>query len=210
MNRFQAIVILLFLTHSIFVKAQEKVCIPNVWKPEMIKGSIYKTDGDSLSGKFLNLTPYNDIHTTHIVYKTSKQSVNINRFEIKAYFDKKKSEYRLKVYVDADSVTTKKGCFFDMGKFLLVIENGKYILLKDELNYYSSIDAYSQSNVDKVYYILPPDKKLIKVQINNLSAQMMSLFSKEEVANYLAGDNELTIPEMIELIHRVNSDQSKR
>jgi hypothetical protein len=210
MNRFQAFIVLLFLTSSMFLKAQEKVCIPNVWKPEMIKGTIYKTDGDSLSGKFLNLTPYNDIHTTHIVYKASKQSVNISRFEIKAYYDKKKNEYRLKVYVDADSVNTKKGCFFDMGKFLLVIDSGKYILLKDELNYYSSIDAYSQSNVDEVYYILPPDKRLIKVQINSLRAQMMSLFPKEEVADFLIGDNEMTIPEMIELVRSVNSDQSRR
>ena len=91
-----------------------------------------------------------------------------------------------------------------------MLEKGKYILLKDELNYHSSIDAYSQSNVDEVYYILPPDKKLVKVQINNLSAQMMSLFTKEEVAHYLLGDNELTIPEMIDLIHNVNSHQSMR
>ena len=97
-----------------------------------------------------------------------------------------------------------------MGKFLLVIDSGKYILLKDELNYYSSIDAYSQSNVDEVYYILPPDKRLIKVQINSLRAQMMSLFPKEEVADFLIGDNEMTIPEMIELVRSVNSDQSRR
>ena len=204
MKPHQALVILFILSNVMLLKAQEKVCIPNVWKPEMVKGIIFKTNGDSLSGKFLNLTPYNDIHTTHIVYKTSNVSVNISRFEIKAYFDKKKNEYRLKVYVDADSVYIKKGCFFDMGKFLLVVENGKYVLLKDELNYYSTLNAYSQSILDQVYYILPPDKKLIKVDINNLSAQMMSLFPPDQVAKYLVEDDELTILELQDLVHIMN------
>ena len=91
-----------------------------------------------------------------------------------------------------------------MGKFLLVVENGKYVLLKDELNYYSTINAYSQSILDQVYYILPPDKKLIKVDINNLSAQMMSLFPPDQVAKYLVEDDELTILELQDLVHIMN------
>ena len=207
----QYLLLILLLAISIYSKAQEKVCIPNVWSPETVKGTIYLTNGDSLKGKFLHLTPYNDIKTTHIIYKSNAGPVNVNRQEIKAYFDKKKNEYRIKVYINRDSIHMKKGCVFDQGRFLLVIDKGKYTLLKDELNYYSSIDAYSQSNQDDIYYILPPNKKLIKVQINNLRAQMISLFSEDEVLKYLSDDRELTVVEMIELIEGVNvDDQPKR
>ena len=186
------------------------MCIPNVWSPEAVKGTIYLTNGDSLKGKFLHLTPYNDIKTTHIIYKSNEGPVNVNRQEIKAYYDKKKNEYRIKVYIDADSIHMKKGCVFDQGRFLLVIDKGKYTLLRDELNYYSSIDAYSQSNSNDIYYILPPNKKLIKVQINNLRAQMISLFSEDEVLKYLSDDKELSVIEMIDLIEGVNNDDQRK
>ncbi len=57
---------------------QEQICIPNVWKGEVVKGWIYLSNGDSLIGKFTHLTPKNDIKTTHVLYKgDGKNQTNV-------------------------------------------------------------------------------------------------------------------------------------
>jgi hypothetical protein len=186
--------------------AQEKVCVPNVWKGEEVQGMVYLNNGDSLQGKFIHLTPYNDIKTTHIIYKKGKEKVFINRADVKAYYNKKTKEYRLKVYVDEDSSLYKKGCFYDQGKFLEVIVKGKYTLLKDQLNYYSSISAYSQSTSNAIYYILLPSDHLIEVQINNLRAQLLSLIEWEDDNEVFTNAESFTVDEMIELIRYLDAN----
>ncbi len=186
--------------------AQEKVCVPNVWKGEVIKGKVFLENGDSLTGKFTHLTPYNDIKTTHIIYKGGKNKKSeIYRKDIAAYYNKKTDEYRRKVYVDSDSVFVKKNCFFDQGRFLLVVVKGKYTLLKDELNYHSTIAAYGQSRATDIYYILPPNGKLLKVQINDLKAQIGSLLYEEGISEFK--NNEITsVDNMIEVLNYINSN----
>lgn len=200
---------LLWMFSSSFLFAQEKVCIPNVWKGAEVKGDVYLKNGDTLSGKFTHLTPYNDIKTTHIIYKKDKKThININRADIIGYKDKKKHENRLKVYVDKDSTIFKKGCFFDQGKFLVIVESGKYTLVKDELNYQASITAYNQSTADAIYYILLPDSKLIEAQINDLKAQLQSIIEWDSSYDVFLDDDNFTANDMIALLHFVNSNQS--
>ena len=112
----------------------------------------------------------------------------------------------MKVYVDGDSVFVKKNCFFDQGRFLLVLVKGKYTLVKDELTYRSSISAYSQSSANDVYYILPPDGLLMKVQVNELKAQMLSLLEKGDNREMISGKTECTVDDMIELLQYFNSN----
>jgi hypothetical protein len=193
------------------VFSQEKVCVPKVWKGEVVKGTIFLTNGDSLQGKFTHLTPYNDIKTTHIIYKEGKKDkVYINRADIAAYKNLKTKEYRLKVYVNTDSTHFAKGCFFDQGKFLIVVESGKYTILQDELNFHSSITSYNQSSAKEVYYILLPSSKLVKVILSDLKAQMMSIIIWESDLDIFTSDDIFTIEDMIEVIKFANSDQSKR
>ena len=181
--------------------------MPKVWKGEVIKGTIYLENGDSLQGKFTHLTPYNDIKTTHILYKGPKKiKKEINRSEIVAYHDIKLDEFRMKVYVDKDSVHVKKNCFFDQGRFLRVIVKGKYNLLKDELTYQSSISAYNQSSSDEVYYILPPSGILLKVQINDLKAQLLSIVKEAGSSNDIDNKEEFTVDDMIEVLNYINSN----
>jgi hypothetical protein len=186
--------------------AQEKVCIPNVWKGDVIKGKIYLQNGDSLEGKFTHLTPVNTIKTSHIIYqgKDSKKR-EINRKEVVAYYDKKSKELRYKVYITSDSVHVKKNCFFDKGRFLLLIENGRYKLLEDELTYNSSITAYNQGVSDSVYYILPPDGLLIKVQIKDLKAQLQSILIDEDCKDLFKKDS-FSVENMIETLRFINSN----
>lgn len=188
------------------IMAQEKVCIPNVWKGEVIKGTVYLENGDSLKGKFTHLTPYNDIKTTHISYKgKNKEKANIYRKEIKAYFDDKKKEYRLRVYVDSDSVIVKKDCFFDQGKFLKVIEDGDYILLQDELNYYSSLEAYSQTYSTDIFYLLKPNKELIKISMNDCRYQLLSFMSKKQKENFALPSGEFSKTDVIRAVEVLNT-----
>lgn len=206
---------LLFILFILLLPAygisQEKTCIPNVWKGEMIKGTVFLTNGDSLTGKFTHLTPYNDIKTTHIIYQIDKKNKeNINRLEILAYKDKAKKEYRLKVYIDEDSVHFAKGCFYDQGRFLLVVESGKYTILKDELNFHSTLSAYNQSSARDVYYILLPSSRLVEVLVNDLKAQLMSIIEWDSDVDIFTSTENFTIDEMIEMIKFVNSDQSIR
>jgi hypothetical protein len=185
--------------------SQEKRCIPNVWKAEEVKGWVYTNSGDTLEGKFAHLTPYNDIKTTHVIYHNGKKDkVYINRADVISYFDKSEKFVRLKVYVDTDSSIYKKGCFFDQGRFLEVVVQGEYTLLKDKLNYYSSIEAYSQSSSSDIYYILLPSHKLIEVQINDLKAQLLSLVIWEDDNEIFTNAESFTIEEMIELIEYLN------
>lgn len=199
-------ILVLSLFFSLFSNAQEKVCTPNVWKGDVIKGVIYLDNGDSLQGKFTHLTPYNDIKTTHVLYKgPKKEKEEINRKVIVAYYDKKLDEFRIKVYVDKDSVYVKKNCFFDQGRFLRVIVKGKYNLLKDELTYNSSIAAYSQSSSDEVYYILPPNGVLLKVQINDLKAQILSIVKEAGSSVKIENKKEFIVEDMIEILNYINS-----
>lgn len=189
--------------------SQEKVCIPNVWKGAEVKGEIYLKNGDTLSGKFTHLTPYNDIKTTHIIYKKDKKThININRADITGYFDKKHHENHLKVYVNTDSTHYKKGCFFDQGKFLVIVESGKYTLVKDQLNYQSSISAYNQSTSEFIYYILLPNSKLVEAQINDLKAQLKSIIEWNSSYDVFLEDDDFTADDMIALLHFVNINQS--
>lgn len=191
--------------------AQEKVCVPNVWKGEEVKGDVYLKNGDTLSGKFTHLTPYNDIKTTHIIYKVDKKTkVYINRADIIAYKDKKHHENRFKVYVDKDSTLFKKGCFYDQGKFLVVIEYGKYILVKDQLNYQSSIASYGQSTSDDIYYLLLPNSHLVEVQINDIKAQLISIIEWDSSYDVFTNSDNFTVNDMIALLHFVNTSQSSR
>ncbi len=200
-------ILVFFLFFSMLSTAQERVCTPNVWKGEVIKGIIYLENGDSLQGKFTHLTPYNDIKTTHILYQGPKKKKEaISRKVITAYYDKKLDEYRMKVYVDNDSVHVKKNCFFDQGRFLRVIVKGEYNLLKDELTYQSSITAYSQSSSDEVYYILPPSGILLKVQINDLKAQILSIVKEAGSSNVIANKEDFTVDDMIEALNYINSN----
>lgn len=187
--------------------SQEKRCIPNVWKAEEVKGWVCLNNGDTLWGKFSHLTPYNDIKTSHIIYRYGdKDREYINRSVIRSYQDKEENFYRLKVYVDVDSSLYKKGCFFDQGRFLEVVVSGNYTLLKDQLNYYSSIEAYSQSSSSDIYYILMPSGKLIEVQINNLKAQLLSLVTWEDDNEVFTNAETFTVEEMIDLIEYLNLD----
>ena len=200
----EIIIVLLFF--SIQLGAQEKVCLPNVWKGDVIKGTVYLESGDSLIGKFTHLTPYNDIKTTHIIYQgNKKKKEEISRKQVVAYYNKKSDELRWKVYVDKDSVHVKKNCFFDQGRFLLVIINGNYKLLKSELNYHSSISEYGQRSSNDVYYILDPTGLLMKVQVNELKAQMLSILYEEGSKEFIEKE-EYSIEDMIEVLNYINSN----
>jgi len=202
----QSLLILLMIGLSFgSLFSQEKRCIPNVWKAEEVKGWICLNNGDTLWGKFTHLTPYNDIKTTHIIYHNGKHKKEyINRSIIRSYQNNTEYFYRLKVYVDVDSSLYKKGCFFDQGRFLEVVVSGNYTLLKDQLNYYSSIEAYSQSSSNDIYYILLPTGKLIEVQINDLKAQLLSLVSWEDDNEIFSNAETFTVEEMIALIEYLN------
>lgn len=199
------------LLFSIFIVSfsfsQEKRCIPEVWSGEVVKGYVILENGDSLQGKFTHLTPYNDIKTTHVIYDKAKQKkVYINRRDVKLYYDKKKKESRLRVYINKDSTHIKKNCFFDQGRFLVIVEKGRYMLVKDELHYHSSISAYSQSSSDNIYYLLLPNANLVKVNISDLKAQMKSIFMNEKsIENYNISDD-FYIEDMISLLHYVNEN----
>ena len=207
LKRIILISIISLFAFSRATQAQEKRCIPNVWKGEEVKGIVYLSNGDTLKGKFTHLTPYNDIKTTHVIYQASKKDKEyLNRAAIKAYYDSKTKEYRLKVYVDVDSSLYKKGCFFDQGKFLEVLIDGKYTLLKDELNYYSSINAYSQSANRDIYYLLLPSALLIEVDINHLKEQLLSLITDAEDIDAFTNADSFTVEEMMELITFLNAD----
>ena len=200
------LIVCTFLLFAHLLPAQEKVCIPNVWSPDVVKGKIYLNSGDSLEGKFTHLTPYNDINTTHIVYKTTKGEMGeINRSEIAAYYNKKEDKKRLKVYIDKEKVKEKKGCFFDQGKFLEILRSGHYTLLKDELNYQSSIESYTQSLANEVYYIRLEDGSVIKLVLSSLRSQMISICDPEQLAAYDLPKGNFTIDDAIDLIDYLNT-----
>jgi len=195
-----------FLAFSYYGIGQEKRCIPSVWKAETVKGYAILTNGDSLAGKFEHLTPVNDIKTSHVIYTLGKTKEYIPRKDIKYYYDKKKKETRYKVYTNTDSTFIKKNCFFDQGKFLLVIEYGQYILVKDKLNYNSSISAYSQSRSDDIYYILLPSQLLVEVNMAEIKFQMESIFMTDPKIGEYEFPEDFGINDMIALIDEINSN----
>jgi len=189
---------------ALTVKGQEKVCLPEVIASKKVKGTIYLTNGDSISGVFTHLTPQNNISTTHVLYQTKGDKESINRVRIKAYYNKKTKEKRCKVYPDKDSVMVKKQCRFDMGIFMLVIVDGPYKLLQDVLHPSSSIQAYNQSSSDYIYYLLGPDKKLIKIIRSDLRPQLQSIFGKYPGADRYFSAPGFNIDKASELISMVN------
>lgn len=200
------LLMIVFILGSGIIKGQEEICIPQTWVGKKVKGVVYKNNGDSISGKFTHLTPRNDYYTTHILFE-SKTGVkgNINRAEIVSYFDKKEKDKRYKIYPNVDSVFVKKKCHFDMGVFMVLVEDGPYKLLQDILLSNSSIQAYNQSESNDIYYLLPPNKKLLELNRNDLKPQLQSLFSNYPGTDQIFSEPNFNIESASKVIHLVNT-----
>ena len=204
------LLIFCFLLGNLIVKGQGEVCIPQTWVGKKVKGVIYTNFGDSIAGKFIHLTPRNDYYTTHILIEENNGDKEyINRADIISYYDKKKKENRYKVYPNIDSVFVKKKCRFDMGVFMLAIVDGPNKLLMDVLESNSSIQAYIQSELDVIYYLLPPDKKLLKLNRNDLKPQLQSLFSGYPGTDQIFAEPGFNIELASEIIRLVNKSLSE-
>lgn len=202
--------IFFFLFGNEIINAQGEVCIPQTWVGKKVKGTIYINSGDSISGKFIHLTPRNDYFTTHILIDANNGvHEKINRAEIFSYYDKKKKEKRFKVYPNVDSVFVKKKCYFDMGVFMLILVDGPNKLLMDVLESNSSIQAYNQSESDAIYYLLPPDKKLIELNRTDLKPQLQSLFSEYPGTDMVFSDPGFNIERASEIVRLVNNSISE-
>ena len=200
----------IFLLGNGIIKGQGEVCIPQTWVGKKVKGTIYIYNGDSVSGKFTHLTPRNDYYTTHIIFKTSSgQNKMVNRADLISYYDKQEKEKRFKVYPNVDSVFVKKNCRFDMGVFMLVVVDGPYKLLLDVLLSTSSIQAYNESESDAIYYLLPPNKKLIKINRVDIKPQLSSLFSGYPGTDQIFSDPVFNIERASEIIRLVNKSISE-
>lgn len=199
-----------FLLVNGFVLGQGEVCIPQTWAGKKVKGVIYTSNGDSIIGKFTHLTPRNDYYTTHIIFDSSTGiKGNINRAEIKSYLDKKEKEKRHKVYPTIDSVFVKKGCYFDMGVFMLVVVDGPYKLVLDVLSSTSSIQAYNESESNAIYYLLPPDNKLLQLNRVDIKPQLQSLFSDYPGTDQVFSVTDFNIDNAAEIIRLVNTSISQ-
>jgi len=195
-----------FLFGTGIVKGQGEVCIPQTWVGKKVRGVIYLNTGDSVSGKFIHLTPRNDYYTTHILFKDSSgQQKMVNRADIISYFDKVEKEKRYKVYTNVDSVFVKKNCHFDMGVFMLVVVDGPYKLLLDVLSSTSSIQAYNESESDAIYYLLPPNNKLLKLNRVDIKPQLKSLFSGYPGTDQVFSNPVFNIDSVSEIIRLVNT-----
>jgi len=198
-----------FLLGSGIAKGQGEVCIPQTFVGKKVKGVIYLNTGDSVSGKFIHLTPRNDYYTTHILFKDSSgQQKVVNRADIISYYDKVEKEKRYKVYTSVDSVFVKKSCHFDMGVFMVAVEDGPYKLLLDVLSSTSSIQAYNESESDLIYYLLPPNNKLLKLNRVDIIPQLKSLFSGYPGTDEIFSDPGFTIDNASEIIRLVNTSIS--
>ena len=203
------LIIFIFLLGCGITKGQEEVCIPQTWVGKKVKGTIYIYNGDSVSGKFTHLTPRNDYFTTHIIFDSnSGENGQINRADIISYYDNKKKEKRYKIYSNIDSVFIKKKCRFDMGVFMLIIVDGPYKLLTDVLLSNSSIQAYNQSESNEIYYLLPPDNKLLKLNRTDIKPQLQSLFSDYPGTQEVFSDPDFNMDSASEIIRLVNTSIS--
>jgi hypothetical protein len=187
------------------VNGQEKICIPRALVAKKVIGTIYINDGDSIIGVFENLTPINDILTTHIIVDSAGADFYIPRVTISSYFDDDKNEKRYKVYPDDNVVYVKKQCHYDMGIFMLVNVEGPYKLLSDKLRAKSSIQAYNQSTTEFTYYLMTPDNRLIKLILNDLKPQLKSLFYGYPGVDQYFSDPDFNIESVTELIRTVNA-----
>ena len=202
--------VFIFLLGNGLIKGQGEVCIPQTWVGKKVKGVIYINTGDSIAGKFIHLTSRNDYFTTHILIEANNgEKEKINRADIVSYYDKKKKENRYKVYPDTDSVFVKKKCRFDMGVFMLVLVDGPNKLLMDVLESTSSIQAYNQSESNAIYYLLPPDDKLIKLNRTDLKPQLQSLFSNYPGTDQVFSEPGFNIENASEIVRLVNTSISE-
>jgi len=195
----------IFTIVTAFVNGQEKVCIPESIKNKKVSGTIYLSDGDTISGEFIHLTPENNIRTTHIIYKSPDGKREINRIRVISYSNEKEKEKRYKVYAVKDSVLVKKGCRYDMGVFMPAIVDGPYKLLKNELKSDATIQAYSQSSTNNVYFLLTPQNKLIKLARNDLKPQVQSIFYGYEGTEHFFLEPDFNIDTAAALIRKVNA-----
>jgi len=203
-------IIFFFLFGNEMINAQGEVCIPQTWVGKKVKGTIYINTGDSVSGKFTHLTPRNDYFTTHIIIdENNGVKEKINRAEIVSYFDKKKKEKRYKVYPNVDSVFVKKNCHFDMGVFMLILVDGPNKLLMDVLESNASIQAYNQSESNAIYYLLPPNKKLIEINRTDLKPQLQSLFSDYPGTEQIFSEPGFNIERASEIVRLANTSISE-
>jgi hypothetical protein len=193
------------LLMNFLVEGQEKICIPRSLISKKVTGTIYLNNGDSISGVFENLTPVNDILTTHIIVDSAGAPLYIPRVTIGSYFDEDKNEKRYKVYPDDDKVYVKKQCHYDLGIFMLLLVDGPYKLLSDKLRAKSSIQAYSQSTTSYVYYLITPDDRFIKIIINDIKPQLQSLLNNYPGVDQYFSDPEFDVDTVVELIRMVNS-----
>ena len=199
-----------FLLGNGIVKGQGEVCIPQTWVGKKVKGVIYLNTGDSVSGKFIHLTPRNDYYTTHILFKASSgQRKMVNRADIIFYYDEVEKEKRYKVYTNVDSVFVKKNCYFDMGVFMLVVVDGPYKLLLDVLSSTSSIQAYNESESNAIYYLLPPNNKLLKLNRVDIKPQLKSLFSGYPGTDQVFSESDFNIESASVIVRLVNTSISE-
>jgi hypothetical protein len=163
------------IVHS--TSGQSGKCLPDGFSSSM-KGKITLIDGTTYSGKFRYLEAENmqASLTTHIEYISDKNKTEfINRINIQSFQPKGNENEFYKTYLNKDTVLVKRECRYDLGVFLEAIVNGPYKLLEQGITYRADIAAYNQSNNGKVYYLVLPDKKIIKLNRNDLKFQVNSL-----------------------------------
>ena len=95
-----------------------------------------------------------------------------------------------------------------MGIFMLVVVDGPYKLLLDVLLSTSSIQAYNESESDAIYYLLPPNNKLIKLNRIDIKPQLSSLFSGYPGTDQIFSDPDFNIHSAAEIIRLVNTSIS--
>jgi len=208
-NRFKAIIFLGLFQVSALVSAQEKICTPETLVGKKVKGTVYLNDGDTISGEFIHLTPKNDIRTTHIIFESADKKKAINRMLVIAYHNNNEKDKRYKVYPEKDSVFVKKQCRYDMGVFMLAEVDGPYKLLIDKLKPGATIQAYSQSAENIIYYLRTPDNRLIKLIRNDLKPQLKSIFYNYNVADAFFEQPDFSFKTAAELIRAVNASIEK-
>ena len=92
-----------------------------------------------------------------------------------------------------------------MGVFMVLVEDGPYKLLQDILLSNSSIQAYNQSESNDIYYLLPPNKKLLELNRNDLKPQLQSLFSNYPGTDQIFSEPNFNIESASKVIHLVNT-----
>ena len=92
-----------------------------------------------------------------------------------------------------------------MGVFMLIVVDGPYKLLTDVLLSNSSIQAYNQSESNEIYYLLPPDNKLLKLNRTDIKPQLQSLFSDYPGTEEVFSDPGFNMDSVSEIIRLVNT-----